>query len=97
MNAFAPLPFPDAAVLEQIEARINISDECCSIACTKALTDRIERTGHGMWMTEPEASFVRGEIYNRAGINNWQLSNDREACRRLPIWARLFWQRVAEQ
>jgi hypothetical protein len=71
--------------------RISIGQECTTIACVKALTDRIDRTGHGMWMAEPEASFVRAAIYNAAGINDWSLANDREACKRLPIWARLFW------
>lgn len=69
---------------------ISIAAEWITIRCVKALTDRIERTGHGMWMAEPEASFVRAQIFNEAGINDWSPVNDREACRRLRIWRDLF-------
>jgi hypothetical protein len=69
---------------------LNLDHEIATIACTKALTDERARLGHGVWMAEPEVSFIRAQVYNRAGLQRWDLSNDREACRRLRIHYQLF-------
>lgn len=69
---------------------LNLEHELQTIACTKALTDERARLGHGVWMAEPEASFVRARLYNRLGLQLWDLANDREACRRLRIHYELF-------
>lgn len=80
----------DDAVQESAD-RISIADDWMAVCLVKALTDRVERTGHGTWMAEPEASTVRAIVYREAGIEGWATRHDAVARRRLRLWEQLFW------
>jgi len=84
-----------AAATESIEAipvygvydgRDWLTREMVIIAMTKALTDFVERHGHGMWLEDDAVSFTRAELYNKAWINGWTYAHDVEARKRLRIW-----------
>lgn len=90
MNALFPLPSIDAAAQETAE-RISIADDWIAVQCVKALTDRVESTGHGLWMSDPGASTVRAIVYNAAGVEGWNHRHDKVARNRLRIWTQLFW------
>jgi hypothetical protein len=56
----------------------------------KTLTSTVERWGHGLWLTQPEVSFTRVELYHAAGLGFvWDYEQDEEAVRRLSIW---YWE-----
>ena len=76
---------------------IDLSSELRTIALTKALTDRVEARGCGMWMTEPEPcwSACRATVYRLAGIDSWSEAEDEAARRRLAIWNRHVRKEVA--
>jgi hypothetical protein len=73
---------------------LDFDKELRIIALVRSLTDAVKRMAQpatkglprGKWLSDPAVTFLRAELYNRDGRQNWSYTEDREAARRLAIW-----------